>query len=188
MKIRGYSRTRAVDYATTFALNYDPIWANDTVTNGGNGDCTNFVSQTLFYAGWGMVFGDRFNSHVWYSRAFDYSRSDRSWTWGGAAAFSRYLDLSGRARACDYDELSLGDLVQQLHDGDVIHTMIITKIEGKGGNRKIFLTYHSHDELNKPFEEIKASHGSDFSYIYWKIKDLYVGDGYEYITKNWPSL
>lgn len=179
VRIRGYSRARAVDYATTFATKYCPLWANDTANNNGNGDCTNFVSQALFYAGWGMVGGDRWGLHAWYAGMFD--RSDRSWSWAGAAPFSRFLKRSSRARTCDYGELSLGDLVQQLKGSDVIHTMIITKIEEKDGGKQIFLTYHSHDELNKPFETIRASHESDYSYIYWKIKDLYTGTGDEYV-------
>ncbi|TMK38138.1 MAG: hypothetical protein E6G70_30195, partial [Alphaproteobacteria bacterium] len=135
-----YNRISAANYATTFALSRNPIWPDDS-SSGGGGDCTNFISQALYAGGWEMVPGMKSDPTAWYAgRPFDYDRGNRSWTWAGADPFSRFLRMSGRASRCTVDDLAIGDLIQEYRFGQIIHTMLVTKITQKGTRKEVFLT------------------------------------------------
>jgi hypothetical protein len=180
-----YNRATAVRYATTWALNYNPFWVSDASSNGGGGDCTNFISQSLFAGGWSMVHGMKRDYRAWYGRMLDSDRDDRSWTWAGADPFSKFLQQSGRARRCSFNELTVGDLIQEKIDGrdHVSHTMLVTKVGGWGRGKTVFLTYHSTNYLNTSFNDVTNRAGKDASFVYWKLMDLYL----EY-TLSYPIL
>jgi hypothetical protein len=116
-----------------------------------------------------MVFGPRISGLPWFAWPDD--RKNRSKSWAAADWFSDFLATSLRARKCDFSELTLGDLIQEQLDGyGVRHTMIITDV--KSG--RLFLTYHSANYLNTGFEDVQKRAGTDASFIYWKLFDVYV--------------
>jgi Putative amidase domain len=169
-----YNRIAAVNYATTWAYNYNPMWISDSSLSGGGGDCTNFISQALYTGGWKMVTGSRWDGRAWYSGGpLSFNRHNRSHTWAGAEPFSDFLKRSGRAKPCGLNDLIIGDLVQEFMYGQIIHTMIVTKLTRTGGNLTPCLTYHSTNTLDMPFPSVQTRAGSDASFIFWKILDLY---------------
>jgi hypothetical protein len=171
-----YNRTAAIRYATTWALNYNPFWVSDASINGGGGDCTNFISQSLFAGGWSMIDGPKRDYRAWYGQMLDADRDDRSWTWAGADPFSKFLNSSGRARRCTFNELTLGDLIQEKVAGrdHVSHTMLVTKVTGQGARRTVFLTYHSTNHLNTSYQDVTNRAGKDASFVFWKLMDMYL--------------
>jgi hypothetical protein len=178
-----YNRISAVNYAKAYALSYAPFWLSDKSTNGGGGDCTNFISQALFAGGWEMIEGFRWDPNVWYAEMLNFDRDDRSWTWAGAEPFSRFLGRSGRAHRCDFDALIPGDIVQEWRYGQIIHTMLVTEMTIRPGKKSIFLTYHSNDTLNRPFDDILKTYAGDknVEFRFWKLHEFY--NSYKDTTK-----
>lgn len=166
-----YNRVAAVRYATTWALARNPMWVNDDTSSGGGGDCTNFVSQALWYGGWTMVYPSAYVLADWYAEPLNYDRHQHSRTWASAENFRGFLRHSGRARSCLYQELMVGDVIQQGLPGldYVSHTMLITKI----AQGTIFLSYHSHDYLNTSLQDVLTRVGKGSWFNYWKISDYY---------------
>lgn len=127
-----YNRLLAAGYAAKYAKNYNKAWADDT------NDCTNFVSQALHFGNWPMTDGTGNNDvTAWYNSAmpdsilgYRWVRSTyiRSRTWASADYFMRFLQISGRARRCNIDELMIGDVVQHFVNGKAHHTMMITAL------------------------------------------------------------
>lgn len=175
-----YNRLLAAGYATKYAIQYNKDWISDTE------DCTNFVSQALYFGGWPMTAGAGDNDvTAWYNVGdpdsfmgdrWGRSTYRRSSTWGSADNFSRFLKFSGRARKCKIDELVIGDVVQHFSDGQAHHTMLITALAPstpstpatRGLNGIVLLaSYHSKDRLNFPLILINPPHEN----LFWKIFD-----------------
>ena len=175
-----YNRVLAVGYASTYAFKYNKAWIRDTE------DCTNFVSQALYYGGWPMTGGVGDNDETaWYNvgepdsllgERWGRSTYKRSRTWAAADNFMRFLQISGRARRCNIDELRIGDVVQHFTNGEAHHTMMITAFVPStpstpatpGLNGIVLLaSYHSKDKLNVPL--ILLSSPSEN--LFWKIFD-----------------
>jgi hypothetical protein len=178
-----YNRLLAVGYASTYAYHYNKDWIADTV------DCTNFVSQALYFGGWPMTAGNGDNDDTaWFNvgdpdsfmgKSWGRSHHKRSYTWGSAPHFGRFLEISGRARRCKIDELIIGDVVQHysIADGRTHHTMLITALAPStpstpatpGLNGIVLLaSYHSRDELNIPLILQYPPKGEN---LFWKIFD-----------------
>ena len=51
-------------------------------------------------------------------------------------------------------------------NGSVDHTAVVTK---KDSNNRLYLTYHSHSRLDKPFTEIQLAYPMA-KYYAWKLK------------------
>ncbi len=177
-----YNRYLAAGYALNFALSANPQWIRDSVT-----DCTNFISQALYFGGWPMTAGaGNDDITAWYNTGDDspwlegFARSSyrRSRSWGAAQNFRRYLTVSGRARPCKLAELTIGDVVQHVGpNGEAHHTMMITgsmppdatnHSTGNLHGKVLLASYHSRDRRNYPLELHVPPAGDN---LFWKILD-----------------
>jgi hypothetical protein len=145
------------------AVRYALHWAfdrNDDFVSYHN-DCTNFISQTMLAGMWWMRDGGGVTAKRSTSNWFHHSKSNVSWSWGGAENFYQY----GRKKSGwlttppgnNVWNLVLGDLLQVDWDknGNIQHSMIVTKKNTTTGER--YLTYHSTDQRNKPLSAVLAS-------------------------------
>lgn len=77
---RGYDRARAVAYARTYAEDPNPLVAYCMTRRAGlPSDCTNFVSQALWYGGIRAENTGHPDSGWWYTGSCDDSGSSKSW-------------------------------------------------------------------------------------------------------------
>lgn len=143
-----YNRENAVAYARRFALRRNPIFDDYT---GIGGDCTNFVSQSVYAGTCVMNSTPEFG---WYY----VSPEDRAPAWSsveffydfitGAPSFSAENGGTGPfGREVLRRQAELGDVVQLADEsGDFYHTLIITKITPED----IFISAHTNDALDRP--------------------------------------
>ena len=119
-----YNREAARNYALQYVLSPSASYVNFE-TMGGN--CTNFTSQCLKAGG---IVQDRTGNYTWYY----VSSSDRAPAWTSADYFRNYYrnnvgssSITGlRAYVSNFNDMRLGDLVQNVSGGTASHTMIIT--------------------------------------------------------------
>jgi Putative amidase domain len=176
-----YNRVLAAGYAAKYALQNNQAWIKDIE------DCTNFVSQALYFGGWPMTAGDGNDSvTAWYNISDPDSIFGQNWgrssyrrsrTWGAAENFRQFLLFGGRAQKCAIDKLTMGDVVQYFVDGRASHSMMITGFapsspsspETRGLKGKVLLaSYHSKDKLNTPLTLLNPPYENHL----WKISDL----------------
>ena len=140
-----YSRSKAVDYAYAWWNKRNPSFYDfDTL----GGDCTNFVSQCLFYGGIEM----NYNSLGWFYN----SLNSRAPAWTGvdeffAFATSNTSRLGVRAKLVDISKIMVGDVVQLrlFGEGDFHHTLLVTQILGYNTLSDILVTCHTYDAKDK---------------------------------------
>lgn len=146
-----YMRERAVEYARTWALRRNPLFA-DFSDIGGN--CTNFVSQCILAGSCVMNYTPDFG---WYY----ISLNDRAPAWSGVEFF--YDFLTGRetfvtanggvgpyAVEVPQEAAEPGDVIQYANRrGDWYHTVMITGIE----DGEIFVSAQSNDALDRPLSD-----------------------------------
>lgn len=141
-----YDRHKAVEYAYRWWNGRNPAFYNfDDI----GGDCTNFVSQCLYFGGIEM----NFSQYGWF-----YSNlSSRSPSWTGVEEFFYFsttnTNMAGvRAKSISIENVDIGDVVQLKLRGEdrFHHSLIITKIDGRKTFDNILLTSHSYDAINKP--------------------------------------
>ena len=142
-----YDRNLAIKYAYHWWNSYNPKFYN--FENLG-GDCTNFVSQCLWYGGIDMVY----INFGWYYN----NLNNRSPSWAGVDEFYNFATtntntLGVKAKICDINNLQVGDVVQMMQNSELEyhHTMIITKIL-KSENRTvddILITAHTNNVKDK---------------------------------------
>lgn len=157
-----YDRERAVEYARTWALSRNPLFADFT---GEGGNCTNFVSQCLLAGCSVMDFTPTFG---WYYRSAD----DRAPAWSGVGELYDFLTLSAdfsgletrgpfAITARTRRQVELGDVVQLADEnGSFYHTLIISGFDGN----EILVCAHSDDALDRPLS----------SYGYASLRVLHV--------------
>jgi Putative amidase domain len=170
-----YNRILAAGYAMKYARKPNKEWLRDEE------DCTNFVSQALYFGGWPMTAGAG-NDDVtaWYNISDSDPWSERwarsSRTWGAAENFRKFLQFGGRAKPCAIGDLTIGDVVQHFVNGRTSHTMMITGKAASGPNRPataglnyvLLASYHSKDSLNVPLILLN----SPYVNLFWKISDI----------------
>lgn len=160
MKIKEYSREKAVGYAKTWALRRNPKYYNFDKLGG---DCTNFVSQCL-YAGSGIMNFKKDSG--WYYR----SLSDRAPAWTGVEFLYNFLITNNRfgpfAVLTEKENLKLGDVIELgKANGDFFHTLLVTQIDSE----RIYVSSHTRDFYNVPLEIF-----SFYSARFLSIKGVYV--------------
>ncbi len=134
-----YSPQKAVEYAITYAFNYNTAKYPSYVGNGG--DCANFASQVLNAGGKPMTGTNASNFNSWFCRSNNlWDVSKISSTWRGADAFGHYWmkkavsykyfdssyfsDKSKLKKVLEYG--NRGDAVSVLNsNGRPFHTLII---------------------------------------------------------------
>ncbi len=141
-----YNRNRAVFYALLWAFRRNPAYYDFSDIGG---DCTNFVSQSL-YAGSGVMnFTPTFG---WYFISPD----DRSPSWTGVEFLYNFL-ISNKGpgpfgEETDFENAQLGDVIQLSYDGEnFTHSMIVTGIRPRRqGDSRLLISAHSYDARNRP--------------------------------------
>ncbi|WP_296137202.1 amidase domain-containing protein [uncultured Tessaracoccus sp.] len=136
------NKMKAIAYAKKWWNKKNPTYPT-RYTN----DCTNFVSQVMHQGGWPPVPGWYKSNKAWWYRGIPAG----SYTWGGAESFYRFA-VRERKRATplrNIADLWLGDILQYKVRGksSMSHTMVVTNWI----NKVPYLTYHTHNTLNKPF-------------------------------------
>ena len=149
--VASYSPSAAVNYAYSYWSSYNSAYrAYDN-------DCTNFISQAVKAGGWPYDdVGERTASNTWYYGSFTFTTS---YSWAGAHNFNLFFAQSGRGWAAQYfSDLLAGDLLQAdfgpSPDGNISHSMVVTKKDTYGN---IYLTYHSYNTRDRLLSDIQAS-------------------------------
>ena len=145
--IKPYNRINAVNYAKKWALDRNPKYYNfDNL----GGDCTNFVSQSI-YAGSGVM---NFNQNGW----FYSSLSSRAPAWTGVSFLHDFL-LSNKGVGpfgirVELNQVDVGDVIfLEKPNSDLFHTLIISKII----NNEIFVCSHTRNALDMPLNYFSYS-------------------------------
>lgn len=181
-----YNRQGAVDYARANA--YNDVPGSSYFRNNG-GDCTNFISQSL-YNGGGMrqVVNSQNPALSWFYNG--YYAGQYSPSWAGVQPFGNFVIASGRGTEVLFATgtyylpgtvpIKIGDIIQMdgadgsVPDGIWDHTMIITRVYTVQGFKLFDVTYHSTDHLDRPLSEVFNDHPSA------KFRALLLKDTYSY--------
>ena len=115
-----YLRERAVAYAKRYAFGQNPIFGN---FRGIGGNCTNFVSQSIYAGSCVMNYTPTFG---WYYISLD----DRSPSWTGVDFFYNFItantDVGPFGKEVGPDELEIGDVIQLGNNNDgFYHTLLV---------------------------------------------------------------
>ena len=144
-----YNRQKAIEYAYQWWNKRNPLFFN---FDGYGGDCTNFISQCLFYGGIEM---NTFLPPFWFYK----SSYNRSYSWTGVVEFYNFAttnttDVGPRAKVVTINDVRIGDIVQLLQSGERFHhNLLITKIEGKNSLENIYVTCHTNDAKDKKLSD-----------------------------------
>lgn len=152
-----YQRQKAVEYAYLWWDKRNPRFYDfDSL----GGDCTNFVSQCLFFGGIEM----NFQTLGWFYDGLDF----RSPSWTGVDEFFYFATQNNssvgvKAKQVDILQIGVGDVIQlSQNDGSFHHSLLVTKILGEKTPQNILLTCHTFDAKDKPLA----------SYFHKKIRYL----------------
>ena len=121
-----YNRENAVAYARKYAFSQNSLFANFA---GIGGNCTNFVSQSIYAGSCEMNYRPTFG---WYFISLD----DRSPSWTGVEYFYNFMtqnsDVGPFGRDASSDELELGDVIQLARDGEgYYHSLLVVGFDGE---------------------------------------------------------
>ncbi len=147
MREISYNRAAASDYAREWALGRNPAYYD---FGGIGGDCTGFVSQSI-YAGAGVMnFTPTFG---WYYLSPD----DRAPAWTGVRYLYNFLTtnegVGPYGREAGRSEAALGDVVQLGRaDGEFYHSLVICGFR----RGEILVCAHSADALMRPLGSYNA--------------------------------
>lgn len=144
-----YNRDRAVEYARRWALARNPLFLDFT---GRGGDCTSFVSQSVF-AGCGVM--DFTPTFGWYYVTAD----NRAPAWAGVDEFfnfitgaPQFVNAGGNTgprgfNVTDGRVIDRGDVIQLANDrGEFYHSLLISELT----DNDILVCAHSDDALDRP--------------------------------------
>ena len=121
-----YNRERAVEYARKYAFSQNPIFGN---FRGIGGNCTNFVSQSIYAGSCVMNYTPTFG---WYYISLD----DRSPSWTGVQFFYNFITenagVGPYGRSASLDEIEIGDVIQLGNNEEgFYHTLLVVGFEGE---------------------------------------------------------
>ena len=140
-----YDRQKAIEYAYKWWNARNPNFYNFDELGG---DCTNFVSQCLYYGGIKM----NYMQYGWFYKTLN----NRSPSWAGVNEFFDFsttnkFNLGVRCKICNIDEVEVGDVLQmQMFDENVFHhTALITKIDNLNNIKNVFITCHTYNAKDK---------------------------------------
>lgn len=169
-----YNGNNAASYAQTYAMNPNPAY-RDFTNNGG--DCTNFISQSLYAGGWEEIGKYSYTSYdSWY---YDGSYTPLySYTWTSATYL--YNFMMRHSNRATYRSLSntpwpdyfqKGDVIQIDYvpsDANINHTMIITGISGND----LLVSYHTPNIKDTSLQSI-VNNNPSARFIGWHINANY---------------
>ena len=121
-----YERENAVAYAKKYAFSQNPLFGNFA---GIGGNCTNFVSQSIYAGGCVMNYTPTFG---WYYISLE----DRSPAWTGVEFFYNFItenaDVGPFGRVAAQDELEIGDVIQLgRNEEGYYHTLLVVGFDGE---------------------------------------------------------
>lgn len=139
--IKPYLRERAVEYAKKYAFSQNPLFGN---FRGIGGNCTNFVSQSIYAATCVMNYTPTFG---WYYISLD----DRSPSWTGVDYFYNFMttntDVGPFATDVSLDMTEIGDVIQLARNEDgYYHTLLIVGYDGDDP----LVAAQTDDAVNRP--------------------------------------
>ena len=119
-----FNRLKAVEYALNWALERNGKFYDFSLLGG---DCTNFVSQCMYYGGYLM----NYSQYGWYY--VDINRRSPSWT-----GVNEFWDFATKNQSnygvklvpCELNELELADVIQLYNGERYYHTLIVTSLDG----------------------------------------------------------
>lgn len=133
-----YNPSLAISYAERWAHSFNPDYYN--FSNIG-GDCTNFVSQCLHYAGIPMNY-DRYG---W----FYVSLYNRSPAWTGVNEFWNFGTMNKGAglklTPCNLNDLRAGDIIQLFNGQRYYHNLLVNSV-----SNGIKVSAHDNSAFNVP--------------------------------------
>ena len=116
-----FDRNKSVEYAESWALRYNPSFYNFTDIGG---DCTNFISQCLYFGGIMM----NYSTYGWYYR----SLNERAPAWTGVNEFWNFgiqnIGLGIIIRECNIRDLEIADVIQLGNEDRFYHTLIVSSL------------------------------------------------------------
>ena len=162
---KDYDRERATAYARRWALSRNPLYF-DYAGIGGN--CTNFVSQSLYAGSCTMNYTPTFG---WYYL----SPAERTASWTGVNYF--YNFLTGNRGPGPYgrevarEELEPGDVIQLGRNaGGYYHSLLLLS---RGEDGELYIAAQSNDALDRPL----SSYEYDFArYLHVDGVRLFIPD------------
>lgn len=167
-----YDRERAYLYAERWAFSRNPLFENYT---GIGGDCTNFVSQSIYAGSCVMNYTPTFG---WYY----ISPTDRAAAWTGVAYFYNFLTtnegIGPYGREVNAGGLEIGDVIQLMReDGTFYHSLLVTGFDESG----YLVSAHSNDAFNRPLSSytFAAARYLHIDGIRIEIADFYAPDCFE---------
>ena len=139
--IKPYLRERAVEYAKKYAFSQNPLFAN---FRGIGGNCTNFVSQSIYAASCVMNYTPTFG---WYYISLD----DRSPSWTGVDFFYNFMTTNTAvgpfATDISLDMTEIGDVIQLANNEEgYYHTLLIVGYDGDDP----LVAAQTNDAFNRP--------------------------------------
>lgn len=158
-KILPYNAAAAIAYAKKWSLLRNPMYLDFTQLGG---DCTNFISQSL-YAG----------SHImnftpvtgWYYK----NANDRSASWTGVKFLHKFLTTNKGpgpfGREVTPNEIVPGDIIQFGNDiQDYHHSLLVLETAPNPTYDQILIATHSYDAINRPLS----------SYDFTKVRFIHI--------------
>lgn len=124
--IKPYVRENAVAYAKKYAFAQNSLFGNFA---GIGGNCTNFVSQSIYAGSCEMNYTPTFG---WYYISLE----DRSPSWTGVEFFYNFIienaDVGPFGRVAASDELEIGDVIQLGREEEgYYHTLLVVGFDGE---------------------------------------------------------
>ena len=124
--IKPYLRENAVAYARKFAFSQNPLFSN---FQGIGGNCTNFVSQSIYAGSCEMNYTPTFG---WYY----ISLNERSPSWTGVQYFYDFITgnqgVGPFGREAGLDELEIGDVIQLARNEEgYYHSLLVVGFDGE---------------------------------------------------------
>lgn len=171
-----YSPEKAVEYAITYAFNYNTDKYPDY--SGHGGDCANFISQALHEGGKPMKGTNATNFNNWFCRSNHLWDVDKiSSTWRGADAFGYYWKVNAVSYK-NYDSSYFNDkgkfkkVLSFAHRGDAVsllnangrpyHTLIIIDYS----RDDLILATHSRDTISASLRSYASFNGARIYKMY----------------------
>ena len=139
-----YRRDNAVAYARRWALSRNPLFEN---YSGIGGDCTNFVSQSIYAGGCTMNYTPDFG---WYY----ISPTNRAPAWTGVEFLYNFLTSNTGdgpfGIAEELTELQIGDIIQLSNENDdYFHTLFVSGFD----ENVPLVAAQTIDAFNRPISE-----------------------------------
>lgn len=124
--VKPYNRENAVAYARKYAFSQNSLFANFA---GIGGNCTNFVSQSIYAGSCEMNYTPTFG---WYFISLD----DRSPSWTGVDYFYNFMienaGVGPFGRVANADEVELGDVIQLARNEEgYYHSLLVVGFDGE---------------------------------------------------------